>query len=128
MEAIQNKRGIGTVVRNSSDVGCAHVAARPLYLLLLIIAEHLLEENINGFATFTWSDPHDTAAIQIVDQRGVLVSFGIGDFINADPLQAPDFVALTGGRNAPVEQVGERGGWGMQQCAGILLRHHLTVA
>ena len=55
-----------------------------LDLLLLIVAEHFIEENINGFTPFAGADPHHTGSVQVVDQRGVLVALGIGDLIDAD--------------------------------------------
>ena len=127
MEAIQHKRGVRAMILNGAHVGLAHIAAGQLDLRLLVIAEHLIEENVNGFAPFAGTDPDHTGPIQVVDQRGVLVPLGIGDLVDADSSQPPDLVAVTGGCDAAMQQVRERRGGGVQQRSGPLLSHHLAV-
>ena len=128
METVQHQCSVRAVVGDGPDVRCTHVAARPLDLFLLIVTEDLVEENINGFAPFPRPNPHDAGPIQVVDQRGVLVALGVGDFVDSESFQAPDLMSITGGGNAPVQQIRERRRWSMQQCGRSVLWHHLTVA
>ena len=103
METIQHKRGVRAMILNGSHVCLAHVTATDLNLPLLIVAEHFIEENINGFTPFAGANPDHTGSIEVVDQRGVLVPLGIGNLVDADSPQSPDLMAVTGGRYAPMQ-------------------------
>lgn len=128
MEAIQHERGVRAMILNGADVGLTHIAAGQSNLGLLVIAEHLIEEPVNGITPLAGADPHHAGSVQVVNQRRVFVALGIGNLIDADSPEPPDLVPVTGGRNAAMQQVGERRGRGMQQRPRTLLRHHLTIA
>jgi len=115
------------VVFDRTDVGLAHVAAGPLDLALLIGAEAVLEEPIDGSAVFALADPHDAGTVEIVDHGDVLVTFMIRDFIDADGPQAPNAVTLSHAIDASMQDVRKRRRCQTKQLCGRLLGHQLRV-
>ncbi len=77
MEAVQHQRGIRTMVADGADIGLAHVTASPPDLLFLIGTEHVIEEDIYALAPFPGANPHHARAVQVIDQRGVLVPLAV---------------------------------------------------
>src|SRR3990172_9414745 len=128
MEAVDDEGSIGAVVADGAQVSFAHVAAGPADVTLLIGSEGLGEEAIDGVAALTFTDPDDARPVQIIDEGGVLMTFGIGDLIDAEGLQVTDAVPLPDPRDGAVQQVGERGRGNAEQLRRGFLRHDLAVA
>jgi hypothetical protein len=66
----------------------AHITAGPFNLLLLIIAQHLVEESVDGLASLSLPNPDDTGTLQVIDNGHVLVPLAVGDLIDAEGCQA----------------------------------------
>ena len=74
------------------------------------------------------SDPHDDRALQVIDQRRVLVALAVGDLVDADDPKSPHTMATTIAFNAAVQLVGQSRGGHLQQLRRRLLGHHLAQA
>ena len=126
MEAVDNQRGIGTVMFDGLGIGLAHVATGPLNALLLPLAQALVEEQVNRLAALSPADPQDMSTVQIIDDGGVFTALAERDLINTEGFHAPDFMAISGAVDNPVQEVGERRGGHLQDLGGGLLGHDLA--
>jgi len=77
VKPVQDEDGVGAVVLDGADVALAHVAAGPFDLLLLVVAQLVSKEPVDGFTAFALTDPDDTGSIQIIDDGGLLVPFAV---------------------------------------------------
>lgn len=110
METIEHQGGVGTMVFDRPDVGPTHVAAGGVDLGFLVGAQGLIEEPFDALAAFARADPDHHRALEVIDQRGVLMALVLRHFINAESLQTADAVPLAQGVNRAVQQIGERRG------------------
>ncbi len=93
MEAVDDQRDIGAVVRDRLDVGAAHVATGPDNARFLPPAQTLVEEAIDGVAALAWADPQDPRAVEVVDEGGELAALAVGDLVDPERGQAADSVS-----------------------------------
>ena len=126
MEAVDDQRDIGAVVRDRPDIGGAHVATGPGNARFLPRAQTVVEEAIDGVATLARADPQDTRAVQVVDEGGELAALAVGDLVDPEGDQAADGVPVTHPRNDPVQQVGQGRGRQQQDLGRGLLGHDLA--
>jgi len=74
MEAVDDERGIGTVMLDCPSIGTAHIATGPPDACFLPLAQAFVEEAIDGLAALSRADPQDTSAIQVIDEGGELAA------------------------------------------------------
>jgi hypothetical protein len=79
---------------DGADVSLTHVAAGGLNSGFLVVTECFVEEPADGLAALARAKPDHAGTVQVIDQRGVLMPLEIGDFINADGLEAAAAMAL----------------------------------
>ncbi len=111
MEAIQDQGGVGAMLSDGAHVGLAHVAAGPPDPLFLKGTERLVEKPVNCLTALSLTYPDHTGALEIVDQSGVFVALGVGDFVDAYLPQSSDTVSFAQTSDGTVQQIRESGGW-----------------
>ena len=87
-----------------------------------------MKEVVDGLARFAATHPDHAGVVQVVDQGGVLVILGVGNLIDADPLEAANPVSLPHPVDDAVEDVGHSRGGHAQHLRGSALRHRLAVS
>src|SRR2546423_277148 len=107
MESIDDERRIRAVVLDRLRVGQTHVAAGPGDLCALIFGEMFGEELIDSRPALAHANPYNAGTIQVVDDRGVLPAFAIGDFVDTQGDQRSNLVAAADPVNRPVKNVGD---------------------
>jgi len=127
MEPIQDEGGIRAMLLDGPYVGFTHVTGGKEDVLSLIGGEGFLEEEVDGFSTFAFAHPDDARSVQVIDDRGVLAAFAIGDLIDTDGGQSSDPMAIAQSVDALVEEIREGGGREVKEPGGGLLGHQLTV-
>jgi len=127
VKTVQYEFGIRAVVFDSPDEGFTHVAAGPLDLLPLVVAEHLVEELVDGVALLALSDPEHAGTFEVVDNGDVFVPLVVGDLIHADGLESPDPVSISYASNGPMEYVGKRRAGNAEELSSCFLGHQLGV-
>ncbi len=128
VKAIEDQLGIRTVFLDGSDVSFAHVAAGPLDLGSPVGTESLCEEPIDRFTRPAAANPHHAGAVQIVNERGVPVTLGVGDLVDPDGFEPSDTMTFTKPRDGSVKEIRQRRGRDAQQLGRRLLHHGLAVA
>lgn len=126
MEAVDDKRGIGTVVLDRLGVGATHVATGPQNARFLPLAQAFVEEAINGLAALSPAYPKDMRTIKVINEGGKLATLAEGDLINAEGDQTTDFMPFAHTCNDPVQQVRQRRGWHFQDLGSCFLSHDLA--
>ena len=127
VKSVQYELGVRAVVFDGTDECCTHVAAGPLDLLPLVIAEYLVEEFVDGFALLALSDPEHAGAFEVVDNGDVFVPLVVGDLINADGLESPDPVSISNTRDGPMKDIGESRAGNVKEFSSCFLSHQLGV-
>lgn len=128
VEAVQHQGGVRAVGLNGTDVGLTHVAAGGLDSGFLVVTHRLVEEPVDGLAALALADPDHAGALQVIDQRGVLVALVIRDLVNTNGLEPADAMTLAESADGSMQQVRQGRGRQSQQLSGSLLRHDLAVA
>ena len=93
---------------DSTDVSVAHVTTACSDLLFLIITEHGIEELVDSCPTFAFSNPQYDGTLQIVNQRGILVSLAIRYLVDPYCSQASHPVTSTDALDASMDLIRER--------------------
>ena len=126
VEAVDDQRGVGTVMLDRLGVGAAHIATGPQNARFLPLAQALIEEPVNALSALALSDPQDPGAVQIIDQGGELAALAEGDLVDAQGGYTADFMAVSYPVDDPVQQVRECRGRHTQDLGGGLLGHDLA--
>ena len=106
METVENMQGLGAFLADDFQVGFPHVRAD----------EHDLggdffayggEESLKGLDRSLLADPKQTgdAEIDLIDQRQILVPFGVLDFIDADGVDLTERAVLQTPRDDMFDRV-----------------------
>ena len=126
VEAVDDQRGVGTVMLDRLGVGAAHIATGPQNARFLPLAQALIEEPVNALSALALADPQDPGAVQIIDQGGELAALAEGDLVDAQGGYTADFMAVSYPVDDPVQQVRECRGRHTQDLGGGLLGHDLA--
>src|SRR5689334_57983 len=85
METIENMECLGALLADDLQIGLPHIGTDKNDLGGHFITDHA-EESLKGFDGSFFSDPKQARNVEVdlVNQRQVLVAFGILDLIDAD--------------------------------------------
>jgi hypothetical protein len=112
---------------NGPDIRLAHVATGGHNLSALETTQFLGKKTIYCFSPLAKSDPKNTRAFEIIDNRCILSSFAIGDFVDSDVRQPPDSMAFSYPGNGTVKHIRQGGCRYFQEFGGGFLRHDSTI-
>ena len=128
MKAIEHQQRVGQVLADGSSVSFAHVTAGSFHTCALAFAHDILEESINGFTPFAYSNPNDVMTVKIVDDGEIAVTLFVRDLVDAEVLEGTYVMAIAAAGDDPMKDVGYGGGGDAELGGGLDLGHDFAQA